>query len=112
MIRLPDHRILVSGYIGLTRTAKVEYQCHIGLGLRLVEISGQQSPDVFRQRHAEFAGALAGAAMSVTFQRDLGSCHHDGTIITYEQSPCTTTVKRKKLSSYTTPAVSCFSFSA
>jgi hypothetical protein len=82
---LGDHQIFIAAYVGLARTSQVEHQFDVHVGLRLGKVAGHQSPDIFRQRYTQFTGSLASSPMSVTFQRNLGTSHHDGTIIAQPQ---------------------------
>jgi hypothetical protein len=58
-----DHRILVPGNVGMARNAKIEDAGYLGLCLWPREVVGHQAADIFRQRHSDFAGALAGLSL-------------------------------------------------
>jgi len=79
----PNHCIFVPGYVRALRAPQIEHLFYVRPGLMSAEIMRHKPPDVLGKRDSEFGGTLPGSPMGLGLKRDLGSCHHDGTIIPY-----------------------------
>ncbi len=77
----------MAGDIGGARRTEVKHRFGVGGRLRSAEIADEQAPNVFRQRYTHITGPLARPALDLRVKRDLGACHHDGTIITQGDCP-------------------------
>jgi len=53
----------MKSFVGMARNAKIEDAGYLGLCLWPREVVGHQAADIFRQRHSDFAGALAGLSL-------------------------------------------------
>jgi len=78
-----DHPVFFGGDIRATRTAKIEDAIRVDVLLRTGEIASDQATNVFSQRYAEVTCALACASLYLSFQGDLSTGRHDGTIVTH-----------------------------
>jgi hypothetical protein len=84
MDRFRDHGILIPRDVGAARVAQVKDAIDVGPGLWTGEITCHKTAKVFGQGDPEIIRALPRASLHLVFQGNLGSRHHDVTIITQQ----------------------------
>jgi len=78
---LTQHSVLLLRDIGPTGATQIEHRGGIRRGHWLREVSRDEPPQVFGEGNTELGGALAGPPLQLRVEGNLGSEHHDITII-------------------------------
>lgn len=71
--RFGDHAFLVPGDVRTGGTAEIEHASRVRRPLRAAKIACHQAAKVLGERDPQIAGALAGSALHLRRERDLGA---------------------------------------
>ncbi len=79
---LCEYRVFLICNVGAAGSTEVKHARRVGGPSGVRKIASHKTAHVLSQRDAEFARALPGGLVNLRVQSNLGTRHHDGTIIT------------------------------